>query len=238
MERKKILLVDDIKLFLELEKTFFRREEFNLTCAENGREALELIRSQRPDLVFMDLHMPEMDGDVCCRAVKAEPDLSAIPIVIVTTAGDAHQLQRCHDSGCDAVLLKPISRTKIMDTVRRFLPVSERVEARYDARLQVSYGAEDRQILSDYTINISSGGLFLETHQPLSIDTPLQLEFHLPGRNNSIRCNGRVAWINLPDYPKKPGFPAGMGIQLTDLGLDDVHAIRDFIKDQTLHPTW
>lgn len=236
--RRKILLVDDLQTFLETEKSFFSREEFDLLTAQNGRDALELIQCQRPDLVFMDLLMPEMAGDECCRAVKDDPELAATPIVILTTAEDASGLQRCHDCGCDEVLLKPVNRDKILAAVHRFLTFSERNELRYAARLRVRYGEDELRLLTDYTVNINSGGLFLETREPLPIDTPLRLEFQLPGRSAAIRCQGRVAWVNLPDHPKKPGFPAGMGVQMTDLGLDEVHAIREFLKDQSLVASW
>lgn len=236
--KKKILLVDDIQLFLELEKTFFRREEFELLVAHTGKQALALIRSERPDLVFTDLNMPEMDGDECCHLVKTDPELCKTPIVIVTTAGNEEQQARCRAAGCDEIVLKPVNRSQFLATARRFLDVAERGEPRFEARLRVNYGREEDQVLANYSINVSSGGLFLETSEPLPLESPLVLAFHLPGIERVIHCRGRVAWVNHPDYPKKPVFPPGMGIQLTEISLDDVHAIRDFLKDKKLSPDW
>jgi len=237
VERKKVLLADDIELFLELEKTFFRRENFELLVARNGTQALEVARAQRPDLVLMDLNMPEMDGDECCRRIKSDPQLRETPVVIVTQAGREEDLQKCRAAGCDEILLKPINRHLFVETARRLLAVSDRAQPRVSARLRVTYGSGDRA-LTDYTINISTGGLFLETAAPLPPETPLALEFDLPQQSRLIRTRGRVAWVNGPDAPKKPSLPPGMGIQMLDLSLDDLHAIRDYIKERCLDPTW
>lgn len=237
MAKTKVLLADDIELFLELEKTFFRRDEFELFTARSGTKALEMIRTVRPDLVFMDLHMPEMDGDECCRQVKADPALRSIPIVIVTHMGEEKAQVRCREAGCDDILLKPINRHLFMATARRLLSLRERTDPRVQARLQVRFGSGGA-VLTDYSVNISTGGIFLETATPLPQGTALQLEFTLPPRTTPIRCQGRVAWVNHPNFPSKPGLPPGIGVQMLDLTLDELHAIRDFIKDQCLTASW
>lgn len=237
MAKTKVLLADDIELFLELEKTFFRRDEFELFTARTGTKALEMIRTERPDLVFMDLHMPEMDGDECCRQAKADPALCSIPIVIVTHMGEEKAQECCRRAGCDDILLKPINRHLFMATARRLLSLRERTDPRVEARLQVRFGSGGA-VLTDYSVNISTGGIFLETATPLPQGTALQLEFTLPPRTTPIRCQARVAWVNHPDFPSKPGLPPGIGVQMLDLALDDLHAIRDFIKDQCLTASW
>lgn len=238
MEKKKILLADDVELFLELEKTFFRRENFDLLIARDGRQAFDLIVAERPDLVFMDLFMPQMNGDECCARVKADPVLRATPIVMVTQGGRQEDLERCQRSGCDGILLKPINRHHFVETARQFLRVEERREPRVTAHLRVLCGTDPQRLLSNYALNISSGGLFLETAEPLLVGTPLELEFILPDQPAPIRCKGRVAWVNEATYPSKPSLPSGMGVQFLDLGLDDLHAIREFIKQECLAPSW
>lgn len=238
MDRKKILLADDVELFLALEKTLFRREHFNLLTARDGHQAFELIAAERPDLVFMDLYMPGMNGDECCRRVKNDPDLRSTPVVMVTQGGREEDLARCRQAGCDEILLKPINRHLFVDAARRLLAVAARAAQRVRARLEVRYGPDRRQLLSNYSVNISTGGLFLETDDPLPVDTPLALEFTLPSRQTSIRCAGRVAWVNHPVLLHQPEMAAGMGVQFVDLSLDDLHAIRDFIKLESLEPSW
>jgi uncharacterized protein (TIGR02266 family) len=230
MAKKKILLADDVELFLELEKTLFRRQDFILLVARNGQQAFDLIASQRPDLVFLDLFMPVMNGDECCRRVKDDPGLRSTPVVMVTHGGREEDLIRCREAGCDEILHKPINRQLFVDTARRLLAVAARETQRVSARLEVRYGPDRQQLLSNYSVNISTGGLFLETDDPLPVDTPLALEFTLPSRQASISCAGKVAWVNHPVLLHKPEMASGMGVQFIDLPLDDMYAIRDFIK--------
>ncbi len=238
MERKRIVLADDVELFLMLEKSFFNREEFDLKTAHNGREALEAIRAWRPHLVFLDLHMPEMNGDECCRLVKEDEMLQHIPVVMVTTAGREEDLEMCREAGCDDIINKPINRRDFMATTRRLLQVTERESQRFSARLRVRYGTRQHDLLSDFSIDLSTGGLFLTTGHPLPMETPLSMEFILPTHEAVIRCKGRVAWVNDPSQKKKTGLPPGMGVQFLDLSLDDMGAIRNYIKHAKLEPAW
>ena len=81
-----ILISDDVNLFLEMEKTLFRRHDIGLLVAHTGLEALELIEREKPDLVLLDLHLEGMDGDECCRRVKENPELAGIPFVLMPRA--------------------------------------------------------------------------------------------------------------------------------------------------------
>ena len=239
MDKKKILLADDVELFLELEKTFFRREGFELLVARTGQEALEKTALARPDLIFMDLFMPAMDVDEACRLLKADPRLDVIPVVMVTQGGREEELERCRQAGCDAIVLKPINRHHFLATARQFLAITDRGTPRVRARLQIHHGPEFRQPLANYSVNISTGGVFLETEQVLPPDTALALEFELPTRPpRTVRCQGRVAWANRPDEILNPRLPAGMGLQFLDLSLNDLEAVREFIKAQCLLPSW
>lgn len=120
----------------------------------------------------------------------------------------------------------------------KFPPESVRpMVGRVNARLRVSFGP-DSQVLTGYTINVSQGGLFLETTRLLQVDSPLSLEFALPDSENVIRCRGRVAWVNQPENPLKSHFPPGMGIQFIDLTLSDLERLRIFVKSKMLSAEW
>jgi uncharacterized protein (TIGR02266 family) len=238
MQRKKIVLADDVELFLMLEKTFFNREEFELITARNGEEALKAIQETNPDLVFLDLHMPDMNGDECCRIVKQNGMYRHIPIVMVTTAGREEDLERCRCAGCDDIVNKPIDRHVFIATAQRLLEVAGRGTQRFNVRLRVHYGAEAHALLCDYSIDLSTGGLFLACEDPLPRDTPLSMEFILPTSENAIRCNARVAWVNDQELRRKSALPTGMGVQFLDLTLSDMDAIREYIKSFNLEPAW
>ncbi len=237
MARKTILLADDVNLFLELEKSFLRRDEFEVLVARNGTEALAITRDKRPDLVLMDLHMPEMNGDECCRRIKGDAQLQTIPVVMITHGGREEDLVLCRKAGCNAILLKPITRHDLLSTVKRLLDIQDRATPRCNVRLRVHYGMPPQELLQNYSVNLSTGGMFLETWQVLPLDTPISLEFSLDERQ-TIRCQAKVAWVNAPDLIVKPQLPVGMGLQFVDIDLEQLHAIREFIEKKGISPSW
>jgi uncharacterized protein (TIGR02266 family) len=230
MERKKVVLADDVELFLMLEDTFFNREEFEMITARSGREVLKVIREAKPDLVFMDLDMPGMNGDECCRAVKRDAMNRHIPVIIVTRGERKEAVERCRDAGCDGIVFRPIDRSELLAASRKYLQVKERGAQRFVARLPVSYGVMSSELLKDYSLDLNCGGMFLATDNPLDIDTMLYVEFILPS-GRMICCQARVAWVNQLESPKKPQLPAGMGVQFLSISRSDMEAIQNIIKN-------
>ncbi|HTP64303.1 MAG TPA: response regulator [Geobacteraceae bacterium] len=238
MEKKKILLVDDVQLFLEQEKTFFNRAQFDLLLATNGVEALEIVRENRPDLVFMDLYMPEMGGDECCRRIKSDDELCKIPVIMVTKGVSEEDFEKSWRSGCDDIIVKPINRHYFMAIARKYLNIQFRVTPRFIARLRIRYGENAEKLLTDYSINLSTGGVFIETEDYLPIDTILSIEFILPENEKTICCRGRVAWLNSAGAMVNPNLPAGIGLQFLDISPEDMNAVRQYIKKEALMPFW
>jgi len=236
MNRKKVVLADDVELFLMLENSFFNRNEFELITARSGLEILKVIREAKPDLVFMDLDMAEMNGDECCRIVKKDVLNRHIPVIIVTQDGRKEAIERCRTSGCDDFILKPINRNNFMETSRKFLKVLERAAQRFTARLPVNYGVKQSELLKDYSIDLTINGMFLATGNLFEVDTVLHLEFTIPETEKMIRCNGRVAWVNESESPRKPKLPTGLGVQFLHLHESDKDAIRDHLESRIIEP--
>jgi CheY-like chemotaxis protein len=122
MPLPKILLVDDVQLFVELEKSFLNLVPTDIRTAANGKDALDLVRQERPDLIFMDLYMPVMDGASCCAALKADPEFADIPVVMVTTGGKPEEIEQCRTAGCDGLLTKPVEKSAFREMYNRFIP--------------------------------------------------------------------------------------------------------------------
>jgi uncharacterized protein (TIGR02266 family) len=116
--------------------------------------------------------------------------------------------------------------------------IERRSDPRFLARIAIFNGPYQKEVVTDYTVNVSSGGLFIETVKLMPVDTMLLVKFKLPNMDNVIACKSRVAWINEEHAPKKPSLPPGMGIQFLDLSLDDMHTIRLFLDKGELVPTW
>jgi uncharacterized protein (TIGR02266 family) len=238
MNKRKILLVSDVQLFLEQEKTFLNTGDFTLLKAFSGTEALEIVRNERPDLVFIDISLPDISGDKCCYTIKSDEGLGEIPVIMITDGVNAEDFERCLQAGCDDIIIKPINRHYLLAIAHKFLNVRHRKTPRFVARLLVQYGTDQGSLRSDYSVNLSTGGIFVETGSFLPIDTPLTIEFILPQKDRSIRTKGSVAWINHPELKIKPNLPVGMGIQFLGISSEDMEAIGQFIKNEALMPFW
>jgi CheY-like chemotaxis protein len=118
---KTILLVDDSETVLLFERTMLRGIGVELTTASNGAKALEAVQANRPDLILLDIMMPELDGVETCRRLKADALTAGIPIVIVTTKGEAAMMERAFQAGCDDFITKPLDKLELLAKVRTYL---------------------------------------------------------------------------------------------------------------------
>jgi CheY-like chemotaxis protein/Tfp pilus assembly protein PilZ len=223
--RLKVLLVDDVDLFVELEKTFFCRSQFEILTAFNGRQALELAQREKPALIFLDLYLPEMNGDEVCRHLKNNPETFDIPVIMVVQPGNGHDLKQCRDAFCDDILFKPVRREEFLRASRAQLCLPERMAPRADLCLPVDYGLRDKKMLSCSTVNVSQGGLFIACAAQLAIDTWVGMKLTLPDDQPPVQCRGRVAWLNHPDWIKRPQLPSGMGVEFVDIADKDLERL-------------
>lgn len=218
----KVLLVDDVKFFLELERSFLDREGFEVLVADSGSAALDIARAERPDLVLLDLNMPGMDGDAVCRALKADADLKRVPVIMVTSGQRDEDVQRCRAAGADGFLRKPLNQVELLETIGRFLKAQARVAPRIPVRVPVrlmsigASGAESPPTAAS-TVDASTGGLYVEVTEPPPVGTRVAVELTLPGFTVPVRAHGVVVWVNRPDGKVKGTAPAGMGIRFVDL---------------------
>lgn len=121
--KAKILLVDDVAAILEEEERVVKSLSPDITVLKvgTGQDAIKAIVAQRPDVVFLDLILPDLHGDAVCKWVKSKPELADVNIVIVTARNDEAQLQRSFQSGCDAYVTKPIDAEDIKNKVNMLL---------------------------------------------------------------------------------------------------------------------
>ena len=233
MNREKsqsILLVDDIELFLELERTFFHREGFDLLVAVEPQEIMQLVTRHQPDLVFIDMDAADIRGDEICRWMKQDAGLRLIPVIMVVEAGDSEAESLCRQAGCDALIHRPVRRHQLLSAARTFLDLVDRQQSRVPTRLPVDFATTGRQLTTHYTVNLSPGGLFLETDDVLPVDTHLALQVRFPSSGRSLTCQGRVAWLNSPTKGrKKAHLPAGMGIEFAQLASEQLTLIKGFL---------
>jgi CheY-like chemotaxis protein len=221
---KTILLVDDVRMFIEIQKEFLKFSCAEILTATDGEEALNVVITRRPDLIFMDLQMPKMDGATCCRAIKADQRLMSIPVVIVTSKGKEEDLKRCYSAGCDDYLTKPLDRDHFLQTARRFLPNIDRREKRLP--LTINGVITNSEIsLSCRLYDISLGGVFVITDYIGIPGHVIQVSFTLPD-GSLIECPGRIIWVNRDNS----SMPHGFGVKFSLLAGQANVALARFIK--------
>jgi two-component system, OmpR family, alkaline phosphatase synthesis response regulator PhoP len=120
----KLLIVDDephIRMLLEQTLEELEDEDVNFFTAENGEEALDIIQAENPQLVFLDVMMPKMNGMEVCRRVKKEWGLDKVFIVLLTAKGQEMDRQRGQEVGADVYMTKPFDPEAILAKARQVL---------------------------------------------------------------------------------------------------------------------
>jgi two-component system cell cycle response regulator DivK len=118
---KTVLIVEDNELNMKLFRDLLEAHGYQTSGTSNGFEALNLVRKMRPDLILMDIQLPQVSGLEVTRWIKDDPELRGIPVVAVTAFAMKGDEERIREGGCEAYLSKPISVGKFIETVRRFI---------------------------------------------------------------------------------------------------------------------
>jgi CheY-like chemotaxis protein len=118
---RKILLVDDSPTVLMMERMILATERFEIVTAVNGDEAHLRAREELPDLILMDVVMPKTTGIQACRLIKADPATKHIPIILVTTRGEAESMEAGYASGCNDYVTKPVNSAELLGKIRNIL---------------------------------------------------------------------------------------------------------------------
>jgi len=221
-----ILIADDAAMFRELGAVFLARTG-RVVTASNGREALEVIARDRPSVIVADLDMPEMSGDALCVHLKRDPELTAIPVILVTGSGSASERARAVRAGADDVIAKPIRRITLIQAVNRFLrtqPIRGLARVPLETNVRVVCGDAD---LAGTSRNLSRGGMFVETDDPLPPDTEVALEFGLPDGRSPLAPTAQVIWSG----DALDGSTFGMGLQFLALDRNSAERIDAFVYE-------
>ncbi len=116
MEKKKILVVDDEPNIRQLIKRAFG-EEYEIAEAADGQQAIDHVRSEKPDLVLMDIMMPNVDGYTACSVITSLPATKGIPVVMLTAVGSVLNKELAQKIGAAAYITKPFSPKALLDVV-------------------------------------------------------------------------------------------------------------------------
>ena len=118
---KTVLIVEDNELNMKLFHDLLEAHGYSTLGTRNGIEALDLARKHRPDLILMDIQLPEVSGLEITKWLKDDQDLKRIPVVAVTAFAMKGDEERIREGGCEAYISKPISVSTFLDTIRQFI---------------------------------------------------------------------------------------------------------------------
>jgi two-component system alkaline phosphatase synthesis response regulator PhoP len=118
---KKVLIADDEPNIVISLEFLLRREGFEVLVAVDGEEALAKARAERPDLVLLDVMMPKMNGFDVCQALRADPELASMRVLMLTAKGRETEVSKGLGLGADGYMTKPFSTKDLVEQVRLLL---------------------------------------------------------------------------------------------------------------------
>ncbi len=117
----RVLIVDDEQNIVISLEFMMKREGYEVSIAQDGQEAIEMIRAEMPDLVLLDVMMPKKSGFEVCQEVRADPGLRSVRILMLTAKGRETEVAKGLAVGADAYITKPFSTKELVERVRAML---------------------------------------------------------------------------------------------------------------------
>lgn len=226
----KVLLVDDVRLFLEFERTFFERTGCQILTASSGDECIELARSEKPHIILLDYEMPEKKGDAVCRILKADERTKHIPILIVTTYGSEETRQRCMEAGATGFVAKPISGKELLERVVGILQIPYRVFLRMPLQIEIALEAAGiKRKAQGFSEDLSETGMLVEVSEYVARGSKVTLHFDLPGMDRPMKIQGEVMRI----FEKRAPGRYGIGVQFVGATPEMRRRIRQYVQEAT-----
>jgi CheY-like chemotaxis protein len=208
------MIVDESPFFRTIEKQFLQNTPAEVLEAKSSDALFEMLRVQKPGLVYLAYALRPLDGLACCLAIKSDADLREIPVVLICDPGDDAQFEACSRAG-DAVLKKPLDRHQFLQTGRRFLSTIR--EHRQSCLIQANFEF-DGESFKGKCLDISSGGMFIDSSVDLAVGDLIELTFKLPGTETlQVTCKGLVTWLNRRPNLLKSHYPTGFGVKFIGL---------------------
>jgi two-component system, cell cycle response regulator DivK len=122
---KRILVVEDTEDNRQIIRDLLSSVGYELIEAVDGAEGVAMAQSQNPDLILMDIQLPQMDGYEATRRIRAIPELTRVPIIAVTSYALSGDEAKTREAGCDGYVAKPFSPRQLLAKIREFLPDAE-----------------------------------------------------------------------------------------------------------------
>ncbi len=221
----RVLLVDDVQLVLRIQKPWLEERRLEVAVAQSAEEALSLLREYQPDLVVVDYEMPGSDGAQFCQQIKADLNLSRIPVMIVSAHTDNATIRRCLAAGAAAFVSKTGGREELLNNIANVLKIPYRRHMRLRCSVSVRIKRASTESEPAMIKDISVSGLLLVTNRPLAVGTVLDLRFVLPGQRQEVTSLAEVVRI---EAAQDGGYRCG--VQYSETDNESKRQIRQFVE--------
>ncbi|HEY9650590.1 MAG TPA: histidine kinase dimerization/phosphoacceptor domain -containing protein [Coleofasciculaceae cyanobacterium] len=214
-----ILIVDDELENFDVLETFLLPAGYQLYYAASGANTLTFLQTKQPDLILLDVMMPEMDGVEVCRQIKNEPCWSHIPIIIVTALTAKEDLARCLDAGADDFLSKPVNRIELLARIRSLLRIKQQHEQLQTLLSELEQRVKERTAeLQQLNKELHQSKLFVEG---IVNTSPQLLYIYDPITKRNLYVNQQI--VEITGYTPEEMQQAGSQLFLDIIHPDDLY---------------
>jgi len=226
----KILVADDVDFFRQVMCSYFKRTPAAILTASSGEQALALIRTERPDLVYLDVGMQDLSGIEVCRQVKADTHLKKTPVLLIFTPERDATIEEVEESGCDGFLSKPFGKEEFLNLGHRFLFDIERREQRVPCQMTVDFSAAGNEF-QGRGYDLSLHGMYVEYRDELPPGKLVNISFMLPTISaHRLQARGKISWIN-QGFPRQDlKLPQGFGLQFQSISDEAAAIVKTYIE--------
>lgn len=211
-----ILIIDDVELNIEIAGKMLQKDSYGIHVAHSGKEALRILEEHKPDLILVDIMMPEMDGFTLVERIKANPKSSDIPVIFLTARNDSESLSRAFDLGAVDYITKPFRSNELRMRVRNHI---ELMSVR--RRLQEANAAKDKffsiiahDLRSPFTALVGMSSYLAEGIEDLDMKTAKEFleAIYKSSKNAFSLLENLLEWSRIQT--------GGVGIDPEELNLD------------------
>ena len=235
-ERKKVLVADDNKSFLMYMAILLRRMGFNVLLAENGMEALKLIKQMQPDLVLLDCMMPKLDGMSILRYLRSDTEIGGISIVMMSS--NPKTLHASEKFECCGLLQKPVQIEDLHENLQNciFKPMGftrKHLRIPFSGRVSVTFDNTQHDLFAE---SLSEGGIYIRKKEPFPVSAKLDISLNLKG-GATLEFQGNVIYVK-GLYADLFRVPPGMAVEFRNMHPDNAATLKAYIMEFLAGDIW
>ncbi len=230
LPKKSILIADHSTTFTSLLSVLLERMGFDVITVGDGIAALKAVNEFDPDLIFLEISIPKMDGIKTLTHMKNDKRISNIPVVMLSIDSDEDMVRQCKKSGSSGFIKKPIKLESLHNILQDciYSPVGikrKHVRTTFISKVSVTCNEVTKELYSE---NLSSGGIYVRSDETFPPGSDVHITFPLLN-DESITLNGRVVYVKGFDS-KILTSPPGMAIEFMDISDENFSQLEDFVS--------